>query len=160
MVLTYTGVKMNKSHLTAIPRKKPSLPLRVLVNSGKINLDAKILDFGCGRGKDYTWLSSMGYNARGYDPHWNRDEEALKNKYDVVLCSYVLNVVDKTTQKQILDQLKSLTKTNGKIYVSVRRDLKEDYVSSKGTQQYLVKLPYTIFKETSDYCIYEIEEQG
>jgi len=147
---------MNKSHLTAISRKKPSLPLRVLMSQKIIKKGHRVLDFGCGRGADHVWLQSEGIDAKGYDPYWRPDKTVLKSKYDVVLCSYVLNVVNNKERARIITQLKSLTKKGGSVYITVRRDMKEDYVTKKGTQQYLVYLPHEIINETSGYCIYKI----
>lgn len=149
---------MNNSYRTAIVRKRPSLPLRVLINNNKINKNNKILDFGCGRGTDHTWLQSNGYNANGYDPYWNPIKSSLNKKYDIVLCSYVLNVVNANERRIIIKKLKDLTNKSGRIYLTVRRDIKKDYITKYGVHQYLVYLPYRIVKETSAYCIYEVNK--
>jgi len=149
---------MDNSYRTAIVRKKPSLPLRVLMGQWRIKSGDRILDFGCGRGTDYLWLQSKGYDARGYDPHWQSYRGPLDFKYDKVLCTYVLNVVEPKERPEIIKQLKNLTNDHGKVYITVRRDMKQDYVTSQGVHQYLVYLPYKIIKETSAYCIYEINK--
>ena len=147
---------MNKAHLTAIHRKGPSVPLKHLLDNNLIQ-GPNVLDFGCGHGADVAHLRTKDYNAVGYDPHWNHAGHLLtKSTYNTVLCTYVLNVVDKRQRDLIIKTLKNLTKPGGSVYITVRRDLKEDYVSSKGTHQYLVKLPYNVVKETRDYCIYEM----
>ena len=95
--------------------------------------------------------------AVGYDPYWCTEGSwALGNKYDVVLCTYVLNVVNKRTRDQIINTLKDLTKEGGKVYITVRRDIKKMKINKNGTSQYSVKLPFKIVKENSSYCIYEI----
>jgi DNA phosphorothioation-associated putative methyltransferase len=151
---------MNNSYKTAIVRKRPSLPLRILINDNKINKDDKILDFGCGRGTDYTWLQLNNYNANGYDPYWNPTKNLLDKKYDIVLCSYVLNVVNINKRRAVINKLKGLINKSGKIYITVRRDIKKDYTTKYGVHQYLVYLPYKIIKETSAYCIYEINKNN
>lgn len=150
---------MNKSYLTAIKRNGASVPLKFLAGKNLINASQTILDFGCGHGADVAWLKNNGYIAYGFDPYWNINLYALKNRYDIVLCTYVLNVVDQNIRNDVLKKLKSLVTSHGKIYVTVRRDFKKDYITKKGTQQYIVKLPYKIVKENSQYCIYEIKAQ-
>lgn len=147
---------VNNSHLTAIKRKGASAPLKFLA-SCHINAQQTVIDFGCGRGADLEWLRLNGYQANGYDPYWYLGSGALNKKYDVVLCTYVLNVIGNETREAVIGKLKSLVLPGGKIYITVRRDFKKDYVTKKGTRQYLVKLPYKKIKENSQYCIYEIK---
>ena len=149
-------VKKNNSHLTAISRNKISAPLKTLYNLGLINHAKTILDFGCGKGYDFKWLRLKGFNAAGFDPYWSLDYSAVNNKYDIVLCTYVFNVIGLNQREETLNTLKKLITPNGKIYITVRRDLKKDYITKRGTEQYLVKLPHKVVKENSQYCIYEI----
>lgn len=54
------------SHLTAIERTSLSYPARILLNKKKIV--GKVLDFGCGIGKDVELLQHKGFDIVGYDP--------------------------------------------------------------------------------------------
>src|SRR5271157_4215700 len=134
----------DKSYLTAITRKTLSAPLKFLINSGRILIGHQILDYGCGKGADCCWLHIKGYKPQGFDPHWYNDPLALMKEYDVVLCTYVLNVVDSKTRTEVIACLKDLVVSDGKIYITVRRDFAKDYVTKKGTMQYVVYLPYKI----------------
>lgn len=150
---------MSKSYLTAIRRKHMSRPLAFLIDNKYIKPMHSVLDYGCGHGADVKiMINDHGIDsAKGFDPHWNLDYTALNNgPYDIVLCTYVLNVVGPDEQKKIIKQLKSLVRPNGRIYVSVRRDIKDSYLTARGTEQYVVKLPYKKIKENSQFCIYEI----
>lgn len=71
-------------------------------------------------------------------------------------CSYVYNVINEVERKSITRQIKSMLKKDGRAYITVRRDIKSDYVSKKGTHQYIVKLDAPVVIETSDFCIYEL----
>ena len=53
---------------TARARKKPSKPLRFLLESGLIPIKVKVLDYGCGRGTDVLYLRKLGRRAEGWDP--------------------------------------------------------------------------------------------
>ena len=145
------------SYRTAIKRKTISRPLKYLISQGKIGKNDRILDYGCGRGDDIVWLRKNGYQAFGFDPYWKKNLTNLNESYDVVLCTYVLNVVNKTTRQSIIKRLKDLTNSHGTVYITVRRDLLKDHaISQRGTHQYKIKLPFEIMKKTSSYCIYKI----
>jgi len=142
------------SYKTAIKRTDASAPLKYLLSQNKISDTQMILDYGCGRGKDVEVLAQNGYSVGGYDPHWKNDKDLLNYKYDVVLCTYVLNVVGPKIRKQIISELKNLTFPGGKIYITVRRDIAK--LNTGRTTQYFVKLPYKVIKETHGFCIYEL----
>ncbi|WP_373515966.1 methyltransferase domain-containing protein [Persicitalea sp.] len=77
------------THLTAKERTTPSLPVRMLLDRKLIQ--GKVLDFGCGFGKDVNHLLVKGFDAKGYDPHYYPEYPA--EKFDTILCFYVLNVL-------------------------------------------------------------------
>lgn len=139
---------MNKFHLTAITRKTCSLPIKNLLKKDLLKGD--ILDYGCGKGFDVEYLNCDGYDIY-YQP------EFPTKKYDTISCNYVLNVVDEDVRIDILKKIKGLLKEGGVAYVSVRRDLKEDYVTKKGTKQFLVKLDFPILTENSGFCTYIVK---
>lgn len=145
------------SQRTAIRRNKPSPPLRFLLSQKIIKPSMKILDYGCGKQDDMEALKKLGCRVNGYDPFWYKNGPALysKQKYDVILCSYVFCVLDKSIRAAILDKMKTHLKDGGKMYISVRRDIKEDYSTPSGTNQYVVHLDLPIVEENSSYCIYE-----
>lgn len=145
------------SYKTAIKRKAPSRPLKYLLKNRLLHKKDKIFDYGSGRGDDALFLRCNGFNVHKWDPHWYPNSKSLHKSYDVVLCTYVLNVVGVSTRKQIITELKSLTGSNGKVYITVRRDLANNHIISKiGTHQYMVHLPFKILYENSSYCIYEV----
>jgi DNA phosphorothioation-associated putative methyltransferase len=73
-----------------------SLPARLAVGDGLFT-DRTILDFGCGRGGDVRRLQAAGFEARGWDPHYR--PEPPPAPADVVLCSYVLNVIPDAAER-------------------------------------------------------------
>jgi len=136
---------MDKSYLTAIGRLKPSTPARLLDQQGL--LKGRCLDYGSGRGKD-----AKHFKIYQYDPYFHPSHPS--GKFDTIICNYVLNVVDQNSQERIINKIRGLLNPNGVAYFTVRRDIKQDYVSSKGTLQRLVHLNLPVFKETNDFCIY------
>ena len=138
-----------KAHLTAISRKTPRKPMRILDEKGLLKGD--LLDFGCGRGFDVEH-----FGMDGYDPHYS--PEYPTKTYDTITCNYVLNVVEEDVAHEIIDSLSKLLNKDGRAYITVRRDIeknlgKEGY-TSKGTYQRNVELPFPKLKETSAFCIY------
>lgn len=152
--------KVNRSHLTAIRRINPSLPLRWLVENNHIT-EGWLLDYGCGHGKDVEWLmESHDIDAVGYDPYHRQETWPLDDKWNVITCTYVLNVVPPRREDVVLDVIRMALAVGGTAYITVRRDIPEDktgYKTSKGTYQRWVDLPapYEKLRETSTYCIYK-----
>lgn len=79
-----------RPELTAMGRAGISVPARLALADGLLT-DRSVLDFGCGRGGDVRRLLSAGFDAVGWDPHYRPDPPP--RPAEVVLCSYVLNVI-------------------------------------------------------------------
>jgi SAM-dependent methyltransferase len=92
-------------------------------------------------------------DATGFDPHYfpNLPNE----KFDVIVCFYVLNVLFEEEQNEVLMKVSSLLKSGGKAYFAVRRDIKNDgfrthYIHKKPTYQCQVHLPFkSIFRNAN-----------
>ncbi|HBL14021.1 MAG TPA: HIT family protein [Cyanobacteria bacterium UBA11162] len=144
------------SHLTAIERTSLSFPAQLLLS--KNQLQGKILDFGCGFGNDVKVLQQKGLDITGYDPYYF--PQYPTEKFDTIICFYVLNVLFPEEQANVLMDIAHLLKPGGKAYYAVRRDLKkegfrEHYVHKKPTYQCIVKLPFKAI-HLDEYCeIYE-----
>ena len=133
-----------------------SFPAKVLLD--KNLLQGQILDFGCGLGNDVKLLQQKRFDITGYDPYYL--PEYPIEKFDTIICLYVLNVLFPEEQANVLMEVSHLLKPGGKAYYAVRRDLKkegfrEHYIHKKPTYQCLVKLPFQSM-HLDDYCeIYE-----
>lgn len=106
-------------HLTAKERDSLSFPAKYVLNQKLLKGD--ILDFGCGFGKDVELLQAKGFNISGYDPHYFSDYPT--QKFDTIICFYVLNVLLPEEQTDVLMQLSQLVKPTGSVYLAVRRDV-------------------------------------
>lgn len=73
-----------------------SVPARLALTDGVLT-GHDVLDFGCGRGGDVRHLLHAGVDARGWDPHFRPDPPP--QPADVVLCSYVLNVIPDVSER-------------------------------------------------------------
>lgn len=147
------------THLTAKERTTPSLPLRMLLERKLIQ--GKVLDFGCGFGKDVNHLLVKGFDATGYDPHYFSDYPT--EKFDTILCFYVLNVLFSEEQNKVLMQISNLLKSTGRAYFAVRRDIQRDgfrthQVHGKPTYQCYVKLPYKSIYLNENTEFYEYQQ--
>jgi ATP adenylyltransferase len=132
------------SKYTAPVRIKPSRAALVLEQKGL--LVGEMLDFGCGRGFD-----ADRYGMDKYDPNWGYPDLPEK-QYDTISCHWVLNVVSENEQNIILRKIKNLLKPSGTAYLTVRRDIKKDYLVRDYIQR-VVRLPLRSIK-SSDFEIY------
>lgn len=148
----------HNSHLTAIERTSLSYPARILLNQKKIK--GKVLDFGCGIGKDVELLKNKGFDIDGFDPFYFPTFPS--KKYDTILCFYVLNVLLPEEQAEVLMNVSNLLKPNGKAYFAVRRDIQYEgfrihKVHKKETYQCIIKLGYTSIFKNENCEIYEYQ---
>lgn len=126
-----TGKRLGESQRTAISRNKPSAPMRFLEKLGA--LGGKMLDYGSGRGKDADY-----YGMDKYDPYFAPTEP--QGQYDIITSNFVLNVLSKKEADAVIEKVRGLLKPGGVAYFSVRRDIKKDGMTSKGTYQRTVML--------------------
>ena len=146
------------SHLTAIERTSLSYPARIVLNQNKII--GKVLDFGCGIGKDVELLKHKGIDIIGYDPFYF--PELPTEKFDTILCFYVLNVLLPEEQAEVLMNISILLKPKGKAYFAVRRDIQYEgfrihKIHKKETYQCLIKLAYLSVFKNENCEVYEYE---
>lgn len=159
MASFFMNTQQNKySHLTAKEREYLSFPARLLFEKGL--LKGSVLDFGCGFGKDVEVLKSRVVDIMGYDKHYF--PEFPIQRFDTIICFYVLNVLLPEEQSKVLMEISTLVKPTGKAFFAVRRDLtyegfRTHKIHQKPTFQTNVILPFrSIFK--NDNCeIYEYE---
>lgn len=123
-------------------RTRLSRPAQLAVDLGLLVPERTLFDFGCGRGGDVDRLADAGIVARGWDPV-HRPATA-KERSDVVLCAYVLNVIASNEERrEALRDAWSLAKHA--LVVAVRPEWEADQVAgaahsdgvvtSKGTFQ-------------------------
>jgi ATP adenylyltransferase len=144
------------SHLTAKERQYLSFPAKQLLNKGL--LKGEILDFGCGFGKDVEVLKDKGLAIIGYDKHYFPTYPT--EKFDTIICFYVLNVLMQEEQARVLMEVSSLLKPTGKAYFAVRRDIvyegfRTHKIHQKPTYQCNVILPFNSFFKNESCEIYE-----
>lgn len=144
------------SHLTAKERESLSFPAKFVLNRNFLKGD--VLDFGCGFGTDVELLKAKGINIIGYDKHYYPNYP--DNKFDTIICFYVLNVLLPEEQATVLMELSRLIKPNGKIYFALRRDLRYEgfrnhKIHQKPTYQCNVKLPFKSIFKNENCEIYE-----
>jgi len=144
---------MSRSHLTAIKRKKISVPMRWLKERGIFDHQTKNMDWGCGKGDD---ADMMGFFHR-YDPHYFPEKPLHGHLFDIITCIYVLNVIPPGPKRnKIISEMQKYLKKEGRIYVAVRRDIKKPTFTKRSTEQHPVTLRWPVLVENSDFCIYVI----
>jgi len=146
------------AHLTVKERENVSFPTRLLHESGL--LVGKLLDFGCGLGKDIAFLKSKNYEVEGYDPYYLPAYPT--EKFDTIICHYVLNVLLPEEQSYVLMCVSELLKPTGKAYFAVRRDIKKNgfvYNPKREISVYQCNalLPYKSIHKAEHCEIYEYQ---
>ncbi|GAB3838631.1 HIT family protein [Hymenobacter jeollabukensis] len=146
------------SHLTAKERDAPSLPVRMLHGRGL--LVGRVLDYGCGYGRDIEFLRAKGFDAQGYDPTYFPEKPT--RKFDTILCFYVLNVLLADEQAAVLMDIARLLKPTGRAYFAVRRDITQDglrqhYLHKKPVYQCAVTLPFPSIFRNDNTEFYEYQ---
>lgn len=148
-------------------------------NSKKENLS--VLDYGCGRLRNSKYLIEKGFNVSIIDTEkqiknqlcnienlnikncYTCNNINFKNKYDIILLSFVLNVIPEINDRNIiLDNIYKLLKYNGIVYIEVRnssflKNLKNSSVFKDGVltgngKNKTFQKPYTL-DELSQYLI-------
>jgi SAM-dependent methyltransferase len=139
-----------QSRLTAIARKSLSAPSRYLLENGF--LKGRILDFGCGRGDLKKFVDG---DIEEYDPFYAPHKPI--GKFDVVVCNYVLCVLDWRRRMKALEEARSYLKPGGCLFVSVRRDLKRSGPTSKGFQFNVRLKEDSLVRRSGAFEIYKIK---
>ena len=100
---------------TAIHNKKPSPAVVWLYENGYFDGVETILDYGAGYGRNAVYLRSKGFKVFAYDPfNFVRNSDGFNSvsnmldcvSFNLILTSYVLNVVSLQVQNNLTHDLK------------------------------------------------------
>jgi len=108
---------------TAIASTGASAPLRHLIAHHAGWVKGRVLDFGSGRGRDCAALGRRrGVKAACYDPHHPKAavRKLPSGAFDLVLATYVVNVLPKTERKAAVKQMASKVARGGRLVVTAR----------------------------------------
>lgn len=94
-----------------------SAPVRWITQ--RYHLSGSVLHYGCGHAKLDTEALRTNADVVEYDPNWCPDETALERTYDVVVSSYVLNVLPPPERRECLTQMAPLAP---RALIAVRAD--------------------------------------
>lgn len=84
-------------HLTALVRTNLSAPVQALIRLDLLKETSTFFDYGCGRGNDIATLSSNGFDASGWDPHYAPDHPL--RAADFVNVGFVVNVIEDPAER-------------------------------------------------------------
>lgn len=140
-----------RSANTAIHRgRKLSSPTRWLYDNGC--LVGRVLDYGCGFGEDADYLG-----LEKHDPFYY---PGIPNGlFDTIICNYVLNTLPIENEQEVLSRILSKLRVGGNAYITVRRDIKKDGMTSKGTYQRRVNLDLPVLHKTGWYIMYQLKNE-
>jgi len=125
---------MNKAHLTALPRKKLSAPMKWMDAEGFFDGVPRhdCLDYGCGKGFD---ADALGFQK--YDPFYFKCDDFSVGEFDIITCNFVLNVIPDASERQyVLDTIARWLAPCGNAFISIRSDKKDlKGITKRGTYQ-------------------------
>ena len=84
-------------HKTAMVRYDLSKPVKTLIEYQQLGKSVDFFDYGCGQGADVKGLQSLGYDAKGWDPAFKKDEPKVAS--DIVNLGFVLNVIEDPAER-------------------------------------------------------------
>lgn len=122
------------------------LPRIYKLTADRIASSDKVIDYGCGK---YFDNYNLGSNFFGYDPYNRPNDEILNDKYDIALCSNVLNVIAEVENR--VDLLRRLKEIAQKVFITVYegdktacgKETKNDcYQLNRKTCDYIPELVY------------------
>lgn len=116
------------SERTAISRSKPSRPLKAALHMGAIK--GRVLDFGCGKGKDIEELERLGYKVKGYDPNFR--PKKVTGRFQTVLMTYVVNVLQVKERDAAIQKAWGYVKKGGRLVVTARSEREILAIAEKG----------------------------
>jgi 2-polyprenyl-3-methyl-5-hydroxy-6-metoxy-1,4-benzoquinol methylase len=144
---------MNKSHLTALTRKKMSQPMAFLVDNDFFKARRnEILDYGCGKGFDANVMQ-----FEKYDPFYF-PQDLTGKAFKIITCNFVLNVIEDEDERAfVLLRIQHFLEEGGVAYITVRGDKKKlNGTTSKGTWQGLIELNLPVEKKTASWVMYRL----
>lgn len=104
---------------TAISRKGPSAPLKILLNKGCIR--GATINFGKGvSDHESSAISNVTGSCADYDFVHAPYHQVLNRKYDTVFAGYVLNVIPPDARMLTLKMVAKITKGSGSAFFAVR----------------------------------------
>ena len=130
----------------------------------------KVLELGSGDGRNLIELAKRGLNVTGIDLFGGEAfKSTAKNlglevnfikeditkynfaneKYDVIICSEVLHLIERKYLDNILNKIKTATRDNGLIYINILTNIKRFFLRTKEEFKY---------KNQPDYSSEEIKE--
>ncbi len=136
------GDAVVERHKTAMVRYQLSQPTQLLLRYGLLTEATTFFDYGCGRGHDIEILAENGFEAQGWDPHYN-PESALVSA-DVINLGFVLNVIESPSERrEALKKSWALAKTMLAVSVMTpgasslehTRPYKDGFLTKRGTFQ-------------------------
>ena len=124
-------------------RKTPSILAGFLCGQGFVNKLGnikKILDYGCGRGRDVSYYGQFGYDVAGYDPYEPYGFSALPTgTFDLACLTYVLNVIPSNHERtDVIAKAASYIRPGGFVILVARSEKAiESNAERKGWKRHL-----------------------
>ena len=131
---------------------------------GKHGNGKKVLELGCGDGRNLFALAKLGYAVTGIDLYGKASAEFIakklgitiafiekdltkikfeNKKYYAVICSEVFHLMNRKDVDKTIERMKLATSENGFVYISILSNLKRRFIESREEFQYAGQSNYS-----------------
>ncbi|WP_300670164.1 class I SAM-dependent methyltransferase [Desulfoluna sp.] len=154
------------SKLTALDHtRQSSQSLRLLCSEGRVK-GRTVLHLGAGREHvaRRDLLAAGAREVADYDPNFYPDKQVLEQTYDVVIASYVLNILPPEERHEVYRDIERCLKSGGRAYLTVQGvwPVENKYqIIGRHADGYLIKTGHnTTFRKGYDPKVFLEEIRG
>lgn len=116
---------LNNKWCARCNRKEPTPYLKK--NTKLLPKSGRVLDIGCGNGRNSEYMKSLGYTVDsidmvddyGFKLVLGKDKLPRRYKYDIILANYVLMFLDFDEHQQVLDEILRAAKVKSAIVIEM-----------------------------------------
>lgn len=140
MTTATTRPELTRISSTPAAYQKALKDLRVRISPGYYNMLESALDYGAGFGRGTEYLTQSGFSVDAYEPYevadWPHvaplyaDVDDLPRTYDLIMCVYVLNVLEPQLRRNVVQKVYGLL-NNGGVGLFIVRQWENDVARTK-----------------------------
>ena len=122
----------------------------------------KVLDIGCGNGRNSRYMMDLGYNVDPIDMAVDfgvkciLGEDSLPNKkYDILLANYILMFLDKDTRYKVMKEMSSRAKKNAVLMIEMYPAKDAYEYNFDSMVDYFLNNGWSKLRKSKDKCVLE-----
>ena len=124
--------------------------------------NGKVLDIGCGNGRNSRYMMGLGYNVDPIDMAVDfgikciLGENPLPNKkYDILLANYILMFLDEDTRYKVMEEMNSRAKKNAVLMIEMYPAKDAYEYNFDSMVDYFLNNGWSKLRKSKDKCVLE-----